>query len=535
MPKKKPPTGNEVNPQTRKLLSEVKRCRESLAHFASTHCQILASSDKSGSWIPFTLWPMQQQVTADLETHREVIALKARQLGFTWLVIAFALRELLLNPVATVLLFSERDDESTELLGYRLRGMYDRLPDWMRSDGLTVANEHEITLKNGSRAMSFATTGGRSYTATLCIVDEADHVPDLQRMLNAIKPTVDAGGRLILLSTVDKSAPESTFKKIYRAARDGKNSYKAIFAPWSAAPWRTPEWYAQKRRDIFLQTGSHDDAEQEYPATDTEALAPRSLDKRIPSAWLMQCFAEARPLDDDTNAPPQLRHPPIPGLIVYARPRPGRSYVIGADPAEGNPTSDDSALCVLDAGNGEQVAELAGKFEPSVFASYASTLSAWYNGAPILPERNNHGHAVILWLTNFAPRVRILCGHDGKPGWLSSSLGKSQMYASTADSFKNKETLLHSFATFTQLAAIDGNTLRAPEGQHDDRADAYALAVCARLAVAGETSGILDESWLWPSARGELLAPFPELPVDYRAIAGPNWRETGGLDVSFFD
>jgi hypothetical protein len=36
--------------------------------------------------------------------------------------------------------------------------------------------------------------------------------------------------------------------------------------------------------------------------------------------------------------------------------------------------------------------------------------------------------------------------------------------------------VLHSFDTFSQLASIEGSTLRAPEGEADDRADAYALA-----------------------------------------------------------
>lgn len=40
---------------------------------------------------------------------------------------------------------------------------------------------------------------------------------------------------------------------------------------------------------------------------------------------------------------------------------------------------------------------------------------------------------------------------------------------------------LHSFATYTQLASVDGSTLRAPAGQHDDRADAFALACTARM------------------------------------------------------
>jgi len=40
---------------------------------------------------------------------------------------------------------------------------------------------------------------------------------------------------------------------------------------------------------------------------------------------------------------------------------------------------------------------------------------------------------------------------------------------------------VHSFTTYVQLASIDGVTLQAPEGQHDDLADAYALAIVAHL------------------------------------------------------
>src|SRR5581483_1875687 len=117
---------------------------------------------------------------ADLERHREIVILKARQLGFTWLVLAFALQQLLFYPVATVLLFSKRDDEAAELLGFRLKGMYDRLPGWMRTSKLLADKTHTLQLPSGSRAMAFSTTGGRSYTATLAVIDEADHVPDLQ-------------------------------------------------------------------------------------------------------------------------------------------------------------------------------------------------------------------------------------------------------------------------------------------------------------------------------------------------------------------
>jgi hypothetical protein len=95
-------------------------------------------------------------------------------------------------------------------------------------------------------------------------------------------------------------------------------------------------------------------------------------------------------------------------------------------------------------------------------------------------ERNNHGHAVLLWLRDNGRGVQLLNGHDGKPGWLSSTLGKTQMYDKCDDACKNAEATLHSFATYTQRTSIDGSTLRAPDGQPDDRADAFALACAAR-------------------------------------------------------
>ena len=72
------------------------------------------------------------------------------------------------------------------------------------------------------------------------------------------------------------------------------------------------------------------------------------------------------------------------------------------------------------------------------------------------------------------------CNSGSKPGWLCSTLGKTQLYDKCADACKNSEVVLCSFATYSQLALIDGSTLRAPDGEHDDRADAFALACTAR-------------------------------------------------------
>jgi len=116
-------------------------------------------------------------------------------------------------------------------------------------------------------------------------------------------------------------------------------------------------------------------------------------------------------------------------------------------------------------------------------------------------ERNNHGHAVLLQLRQFWALIRRLLGHDGKEGWLSSGKGKTLLYDACADAFRNGETILHSFATFVQLSSIEGNTLRAPEGEMDDRADAYALGPAA-IVHSPASQGL-------PAAGGHRSAPMP--------------------------
>jgi hypothetical protein len=459
------------NQEVQRYQKEVHKCRKSVEYFLCTYCHIYDAT--SSKWMPFTLWPAQQQALRTIVAHRLTVILKARQLGLTWLVLGYALWLMLFFPQATILFFSRRDEEAVDLLKKRLRGLYERLPAWLKVKAFITDNDHEWHWSNGSRVLAFPTTGGDSYSATLVIVDEADLVADLASLMASVKPTIDGGGRMVLVSRVDKGRPRSPFKRIYLAARKKQIGWEAVFLPWSAHPDRDSTWYEVQKADILHRTAALDELHEQYPATDAEALLPRTLDKRIAPDWLYQCYQEQSPL-----LPVPAGCPALPELEIYALPQPGRHYVIGADPAEGNPTSDDSALTILDRDSGAEVASLAGKFQPSTLAAHVDALGTWYNGAQVLVERNNHGHAVLLGLREHSRLIRLL-GHDNREGWLSNSKGKALLYDTTADAFREQATQLHSFATFTQLASIEGATLRAPEGEADDRADSYALACAA--------------------------------------------------------
>ena len=59
--------------------------------------------------------------------------------------------------------------------------------------------------------------------------------------------------------------------------------------------------------------------------------------------------------------------------------------------------------------------------------------------------------------------------------------GKTALYSCAADAYRNREAIIHSFETLTQLSSIDGGTsaggLSAPPGQKDDRAMSAVLAL----------------------------------------------------------
>lgn len=472
------------------LRVEWMKCATDVGYFTVRYAAIYNATARA--WVHFDLWPAQQTVLTQMACERLLVILKARQLGLSWLCLSYALWMVLFDAPATILLFSLREIEAVELLS-RMKGMYDRLPGWMQARRTIQDAARLWELSNGSRVLAFSTRGGRSYTGSLALVDEADYVPDLATFLNGVKPTVDAGGKLFLVSTSDKRRPVSPFKNLFRAAREqgvgsrqwavGAGSiplspmdYRAIFLPWSARPDRDAVWHGRTQAEMFAQRGTHDDFYAEYPATAEEALAPEQLDRRIPYDWLQVVTEFASALDN-------ISAPALPGLMVYETPLPGRGYVIGADPAEGNPNSDDSAACVLDAEAWAEVATLVGKLEPPVFALFLDKLGRYYNGADVMVERNNHGHTVIAKLRE--THTRVLNGYDDKPGWLSNIKGKPLLYDATAEAVRTGTCRVRSSETAAQLASIEASTLRAPEGLQDDRADAFALAVAALVNGRG--------------------------------------------------
>jgi hypothetical protein len=430
-------------------------CLDSPEYFIHRYCWIEDKTQET--WIPFHLWRGQALTIERVHQENLVIILKARQLGLTWLLVCYSLWMMTFRPGSGILVFSRRDDEASEILE-RIRGVHARLPTFLKGT-ITTSNAHELHFgENQSWARSFPTTkhSGRMYTATMAIIDEADFIQWLKRLMNAVKPTVDAGGKLVLISTIDKENRNSEFKKIWNQAVKKINHYSPIFLPWSVRPDRNLAWYRQMKTDY-----DEDDLFQEYPSSPEEALSARRSSKRFNPIWISSCRGYRTPVETDLA---------LPGFTCFVPPIIRGNYLVSSDPAEGNPTSDPSTACVIDIETWEQVAVLYGRFEPDIFADYLLQLGEYYNQAMVCVERNNHGHAVILALEITGYGNLYLSPFDHKVGWLSTLKSKVLAVDNTAQLLRDGSITINDEGTIGELTIFEAASLSAPAGETDDLA-----------------------------------------------------------------
>ena len=481
---------------------EKRCCAQDPAYFIHNYVKVRA--DGGNAYVPFRLWPSQLEILDGLLAHKQAVLLKARRLGITSVVMGYAMWVARFIPNSNILLFSVGQRESMDLIRDFARMMYFQLPPWLRC-GVTVDRSSRFELANGSRFIAFGSkkSGGDSYASHLSIIDECDLIDDLDTLMGGVIPATERG-QIVLLSRPDKSKPESRFKRIFRAAHAGENNYWAKFLPWWAKPGRTREFYDARARDA----ASTDWMWEQYPATIEEALAPRQESKRIPLKWLEQCH---RPEPFHTDGPVA----GLPGVRVFRDPAPGRRYVLGADPAGGknNPNTDYSVAQVLDAESYEQVAVLASKVEPSVFGDYLDQIARHYHHAGILVESNNHGGTVLGYLRNNCPGALILRGPKGEEGFTTTDKTQILRYDLAAELLRQSRPLIHDGPTFHELASIETATLKAPEGLHDDLADAWTIALwaCSQRPPKFE-AGVLDLSGR-PTQREEVDAGITYVPI----------------------
>jgi hypothetical protein len=216
--------------------------------------------------IRMELWPHLAERAAAWQTGLSEDILKARQLGLSWLLAAYAVY-VGRKSHANVLLISQGLLESKELLEkvefiathYLAPGA-----EWDAKSPIRLRKSTgtDLRIEGGGtiRALPSTADAGRSFTASLVVVDEAAFHDYAEENYRAYYPTVADGGQLLVVST--SAGPAGWF--FQRFVR----SLRAVFIPWWARPDRGTAWLAETKAEMTTE-----EFQREFPATQEEAFA----------------------------------------------------------------------------------------------------------------------------------------------------------------------------------------------------------------------------------------------------------------------
>lgn len=253
---------------------EIEYCRNNIEYFIDTYGHF-EDKDAADLIQPFRMWKEQRDALRSIMGHKWNVILKARQLGFSWLVLHIA-AHMMLSPGKTIVGLSRTEEEAKELVR-RLKVIFTYMPElvadkdylpegWkgMIFDGTALTVKMVFPDGQESKFQAFPSSPGvgRSFTVNLIILDEWAFQQFAREIWQAGFPTINrpSGGKVIGLSTIERG---TLFEEIFT---DPDNGFNKIFIPWYADPRRDAAWYDQTKRALGDQIYA------EYPATIEEAL-----------------------------------------------------------------------------------------------------------------------------------------------------------------------------------------------------------------------------------------------------------------------
>ncbi len=387
---------------------EWRRCAMDEGYFIENYVWIPSMEDPRGR-TRFHLFDYQEELLNLSKTNRFVIALKARQIGFTTLGMAHALWLALFRPGATILIVSETQKSSNKNLA-QARLAYQFLPNWMKERGPKIKND-------SSNGMSFEFNDGMvsnlkaspatngvfaGETATFVLWDEAALVEPAtlqEDVLRTLLPTTDAGGSMMIVSTA--RGAYNRFAKTYRAAQRGDSQFVAFFRPWMVSPFMKCgdhcNWcsgdsghrvacksrYDLKRREFADQPWRFF---QEYPENEEEAFRESGRPRFVglPPETAYTAFPFRGNLEWRNDHTLEFVHDEGGPLhLTTLDPDPKGFYVIGADPSQGvgNDYASAHVMTLDEEGNPEIVGYYHSNIvHPTEFASALDRLGRYFSG-----------------------------------------------------------------------------------------------------------------------------------------------------------
>ena len=448
--------------------------------------------------IPFRFNAIQEQYWRE-RTPSDYI-LKYRKGGFSTLTMAeYFARAVLLENQQVV--FLAHREESTHLIFQTMHRFEQNLsPRWKEMlhggrKSAQVRSKNELRFPNGSQiiAMSGASPDAlRGLTPTMVHVSElafwkSEWVDEsFSSILGSLPPT-----GLIRVETTPSGAGSFAYEEWHHAL-DHDSRFKPFFYAWwddptnrvkEAVTWDeltplsedegklirvfrlTPPQIAWRRDRRKEQKQKF---KREYPE-DSESCWSRSGSTVFDMEQVLACFGGHEPQIEQEQ-----------GFTIFQDPQPGHSYVIGVDPAGGNEQGDFSAMIGIDEETGEEVFEFYDRIPIHEFAERAYEVGMRYGEAMLAVERNNHGFAVLQYLTLTKPYPYLYEDDDGKLGIMTTAKSKNIMISKVNEYLWDGDLALKGRTLYRHLSGYaydDRQRAGATGNGHDDLVSALLCAV----------------------------------------------------------
>lgn len=456
---------------------------------------LLRVRNKSGQIVPLVANAAQREY--ENKRGERNIVLKARQMGIsTWLAGRFFLKTITQPGTLTVQVAHNR--EAAEQIFRIVHRFYEHLPAGLKAGPLRVSrsNSGQIffpELDSEYRVESAADmNAGRGMTIqNLHCSEVARWSGDVAATLASLRAALVPDGEVVLESTPN-GAHGCFYDEWQRAMETGMVRH---FFPWwlerayAGAAVRNEDWTGEERglaeqhglsqEQIgyrrMLQADFRNIAAQEY-AENPEACFIASGNCVFDLEQIAKRSAAVHaPIERRQNGSVWIWYPAVPG----------NEYIVGVDTAGGGTHGDYAALQIIERKSGLQCAELCGHLDPRELAKRAAELAREYNEALLVVERNNHGMAVLAYLT-MVEHYRNLYEQRGQAGWLTTAISRPAMVeqigaalGAGAEIFSSSR-LLAECRTFVRQK--DGRT-GAAAGVHDDCLMAMAMALGVRAEL----------------------------------------------------
>lgn len=212
--------------------------------------------------ILFDMYDFQERSLQEILDHQFNVILKARQMGISTLVAAYALWLMTFNNGKQVSVVSMKRDTAKNIINM-VKFAHRNLPVWMREKRIED-NKLSLALENDSKIFAESTTSdaGRSGSYSLMIIDEAAFIRNAEELWSSAKLTLDVGGgKAIVLSTPKDVGSwfHQTWSEAIAGAQKieddperwtgtGKNEFHPIKLHWSLHPERDSGWRREQDR-----------------------------------------------------------------------------------------------------------------------------------------------------------------------------------------------------------------------------------------------------------------------------------------------